>query len=114
MGLQKKLNRNDSRFKYEFPNAYFKIIKVDVNTLTDEVKILVRAYADKEARDFDVSGEGLPFLNTSCKLFDNVYKVNLVVASDNNETNPKDKLLKAAYTWLKSYSGHFSDAIDIL
>ena len=56
MALQKELSKENNDYRIDFPEVYYKIDDCFIDTLDEEIRIGVRGYADKFARDDDAMG----------------------------------------------------------
>lgn len=120
MALKRSLARGDNQLRFEFPNAYFKIMKAEMNTERNKLIIQIKAYGDEAARRYeDQTSQQMPMpmpgMNMNRVVYEKTYEVDpSVVPVATTATTVKDQLLQSSYLWLKSLSGDFGSATDVL
>lgn len=53
MAIQKTLGVNENENKYQYPAAYIRVYDVEVRISSDDVRIYIQMYADKNSRDLN-------------------------------------------------------------
>jgi hypothetical protein len=93
MAIQAKLSKDHilNNFWFDFKNVYFKIEKTEIkfDFEKSEIKIGVRGYADKTARENNANG-----------IFKRVYKIPMPTSDDNVDFSNQDEVNTYCYNKL--------------
>lgn len=120
MGLQKTLQREDSRIYHTIENAYWVIGDVQIKVDTNTVDYTLRCYPTRDASKKDeyvyhcsFDDPSMPDIGRSAWLYIGMRSVNLdmlnIEGSFNTET-----VKTAIYQYLKNNVEYFTDATDVL
>lgn len=119
MGLKKQLARGDNKVKAVFPEAYFRVMAVEMLE-SGASRIRVAAFADKEARILaldntqsaltpahQMRGPG----DVGATIFERTYEATLQPAPAGDYTSLQEQTKASAYVYLKTHTD-FINAID--
>lgn len=116
MALQRSAARSETRSKYVYPAAYFRIMAVS-NDKNSDVNIRVAAYADKEARLLSDQPSNMPMpgpMGSGCCVLEksyNVKRADFDAIAIPAGVKPSEVDFAVAYLWLKQQS-EFAAAED--
>ena len=116
MGIKRGLSRADNSLRYEFQNAYFKVVKAELNTERNRVIIQVKAYPDEASRRYVETVQTSPMPGMYNRtVYEKTYDIDASeLPASTTATTVKNKLLQSSYLWLKQSSGDFNTGIDVL
>lgn len=112
MALKLKVERKDNHLRAEFPNAYHRIFEVNVNKSDNNVRINIRVYADKEARDYKESSQDSPGMPSMPHIQAGSLRDETVCATIEKFDEVSGELFAKAYEYLKKHEDKFMDAED--